>query len=42
MLCFATSIVSPISLEISSSIGATCLHGPHHSAQKSTSVGFSD
>src|SRR4051812_14774579 len=33
--------LSPCSLAISSSTGATILHGPHHSAQKSTSTGTS-
>src|ERR1700710_1867831 len=32
---------SPCSLAISSSTGATILHGPHHSAQKSTRTGLS-
>src|SRR3954451_19905328 len=35
-------ILSPWALAISSRIGATCLHGPHHSAQKSTRTGLSD
>src|SRR3954452_24947204 len=33
--------LSPCSLAISSSTGATILHGPHHSAQKSTRTGTS-
>src|SRR6478735_6405903 len=35
-------ILSPCVVAISSRIGATCLHGPHHSAQKSTRTGLSD
>ena len=31
--------LSPCSLEISSKIGPTAQHGPHHSAQKSTNTG---
>src|SRR6185436_14983048 len=34
--------LSPWVLASSSMIGATCLHGPHQSAQKSTSTGLSD
>src|SRR3954447_25044504 len=41
MLTLATVILSPCSVAISSSTGATILHGPHHSAQKSTSTGLS-
>src|SRR3954469_1639892 len=41
MLTFAMVILSPCSEAISSSTGATILHGPHHSAQKSTSTGLS-
>src|SRR6478736_6093101 len=36
-----TSIVSPYCSLISSRIGATLRHGPHHVAQKSTSTGLS-
>src|SRR6478735_6622293 len=36
-----TSILSPYCSLISSRIGATLRHGPHHVAQKSTSTGFS-
>src|SRR5678815_4203613 len=39
MLIFTTETLSPSSLEISSSAGAIIRHGPHHSAQKSTSTG---
>ena len=42
MLCLAIVTLSFISFEISSRIGPICLHGPHHSAQKSTTVGSSD
>src|SRR4051812_26303876 len=42
MLSFATVSFSECSTAISSSTGATILHGPHHSAQKSTSTGLSD
>src|SRR5690606_28831491 len=42
MLSFTTCTRSPISLAISSSAGPICLHGPHHSAQKSTSTGRPD
>src|SRR3954466_12758934 len=41
MLTFAMVILSPCSEAISSSTGATILHGPHHSAQKSTRTGLS-
>ena len=40
ILCFAITISLLISSEISSKIGPICLQGPHHSAQKSTKVGF--
>jgi hypothetical protein len=40
MLCFAIVTWSDISLDISSKVGAICLQGPHHSAQKSTMTGF--
>src|SRR6201747_1941486 len=39
MFTLATVILSAYSPAISSRTGATCLHGPHHSAQKSTSTG---
>src|SRR3954454_12526481 len=39
---FKKVIWSPCLLAISSRIGATCLRGPHHSAQKSTRTGLSD
>src|SRR3954471_7514244 len=39
---FRNVILSPCAVAISSRIGATCLHGPHHSAQKSTRTGLSD
>src|SRR4029079_1303536 len=39
MLRLATVTLSPRSLAISSSAGALIRHGPHHSAQKSTSTG---
>src|SRR4029078_5381149 len=42
MLSFATLMRSLYSLAISSRIGAIILQGPHHSAQKSRSTGFSD
>src|SRR3954454_25096264 len=35
-------ILSAWAVAISSRMGATCLHGPHHSAQKSTRTGLSD
>src|SRR4051794_33937427 len=41
MLTLATVILSPCSVAISSRTGATILHGPHHSAQKSTRTGLS-
>src|SRR5215218_2203665 len=41
MLSLAIVSLSPCSEAISSSTGATILHGPHHSAQKSTSTGLS-
>src|SRR3954468_5994557 len=41
MLTLATVILSECSVAISSRTGATILHGPHHSAQKSTSTGLS-
>src|SRR3954468_16806461 len=40
MLSLAMVSFSPCSAAISSSTGATILHGPHHSAQKSTSTGL--
>src|ERR1051326_210614 len=42
MSTFTTFTLSPSSLAISSSTGATRRHGPHHSAQKSTRTGVSD
>src|SRR5438067_2822701 len=39
MLSLATVTLSPSSPAISSSAGAIIRHGPHHSAQKSTSTG---
>src|SRR5689334_10571952 len=41
MLSLATVSFSACSVAISSRTGATILHGPHHSAQKSTSTGLS-
>src|SRR3982750_3810105 len=41
MFSFAIVSLSLCSAAISSSTGATILHGPHHSAQKSTSTGLS-
>src|SRR4051794_21844935 len=41
MLSLAMVSFSACSAAISSSTGATILHGPHHSAQKSTSTGLS-
>src|SRR4051812_29644990 len=41
MLSLTTWSLSPCSPAISSSTGATILHGPHHSAQKSTRTGLS-
>src|SRR5690349_16833544 len=41
MLSLAIVSLSLCSAAISSSTGATILHGPHHSAQKSTSTGLS-
>ena len=34
-----TLILSLFSSAISSTVGDNCLHGPHHSAQKSTNTG---
>ena len=42
VLSFTTFSVSERSPAISSTIGATMRHGPHHGAQKSTSTGRSD
>src|SRR3981081_3816983 len=42
MLTFTTFSLPSISLEMSSSEGPIIRHGPHHSAQKSTSTGVSD
>src|SRR5205809_7597474 len=39
ILSLATVTLSPSSEEISSNAGAIIRHGPHHSAQKSTSTG---
>src|SRR5688500_2975801 len=39
MLSLAMVTLSPSSVAISSSAGAIIRHGPHHSAQKSTSTG---
>src|SRR3712207_5664874 len=41
MLSLAIVSLSPCSEAISSRTGATILHGPHHSAQKSTRTGLS-
>src|SRR3712207_3436064 len=41
MLSLAIVSLSPCSRAISSRTGATILHGPHHSAQKSTRTGLS-
>src|SRR5215212_8654416 len=41
MLSFAIVSLSACSASISSRTGAPILHGPHHSAQKSTSTGLS-
>src|SRR4051795_13225935 len=41
MLSLTMRSLSPCSFAISSSTGAHILHGPHHSAQKSTSTGLS-
>src|ERR1700756_2363277 len=38
-LSFTILTLSPIAPEISSSAGAIMRHGPHHSAQKSTTTG---
>src|SRR3954463_6094405 len=38
-LSFTILTLSPIAPEISASAGAILLHGPHHSAQKSTTTG---
>jgi hypothetical protein len=35
-------MLSPCSADSSSRIGDTMRHGPHHSAQKSTTTGLSD
>src|SRR6201999_2973517 len=40
MLIFAMVTFSPSSVDSSSSAGAIMRHGPHHSAQKSTTTGF--
>src|SRR6185369_13393508 len=42
MSSFTILTLSPISRAISSRTGATRRHGPHHSAQKSTSTGVGD
>src|SRR6185437_11358657 len=42
MLIFTTLRRPEYSLAMSSSIGAIDLHGPHHSAQKSSNTGVSD
>ena len=42
ILSLAITTSFDISSDISSKIGPICLHGPHHSAQKSTIVGFWD
>src|SRR5918996_2002069 len=42
ILTFATTIVSLLSAASSSRYGAIILHGPHHSAQKSTTTGTGD
>ena len=42
ILCLAIVTSFDISSEISSSEGPICLQGPHHSAQKSTTIGFED
>src|SRR5689334_13915148 len=42
MFSLAILMRSWYSVAISSRIGAIILHGPHHSAQKSSSTGFSD
>src|SRR5918912_4095554 len=39
---FTNVSLSPCSAASSSRIGSTWRHGPHHSAQKSTSTGLSD
>src|SRR5262245_56547615 len=41
VLTFTTVIFSPYCSLISSRIGETCRHGPHHGAQKSTTTGRS-
>src|SRR5262249_32404512 len=43
--CFSISILTSLTLPLAaltafSKIGVSCLHGPHHSAQKSTSTGW--
>src|SRR5688572_17559534 len=40
MFILRTVTLSLRSAAMSSSAGAICLHGPHHSAQKSTSTGL--
>jgi hypothetical protein len=42
MFSFAMVSSAAISPAISSNAGAMVLHGPHHSAQKSTKTGFDD
>src|SRR5918994_5228077 len=42
MLTFATTTIALLSAASSSRNGAIVLHGPHHSAQKSTTTGRSD
>ena len=37
-----TFICSEYSEATSSTVGPSCLHGPHHSAQKSTRTGLSE
>src|SRR5262245_29672558 len=42
MLSLTILTLPSSSLAISSSAGAICRHGPHHSAQKSTTTGVDD
>ena len=42
MLCLAIVTSLLISSDISSKIGPIILQGPHHSAQKSTTIGLED
>ena len=40
MFILTSATLPPASATAFSSAGASCLHGPHHGAQKSTSTGW--